>query len=104
MTSACSTVEPVAPALSVASYCPPETTIASPQTFRNKVALKRGETPFQTVKRFRMAEKKKNDDGARLMATYAKCRASTDEAIAKHNEELAERNKKASEGSILGGF
>jgi hypothetical protein len=88
----------------VAAYCPPETAIASPQTFRTKTTLRQGERPFQTVKRFRLAEKKKNDDGARLMETYAKCRATTDEAIAKHNAELEKQRKNATSGILAGGI
>ncbi len=88
MISGCSTVEPVVPALNLSAHCPPETAIASPKTFQSKVTLRQGETPFQTVKRFRMAEKKKNDDGRRLMEVYAKCRTGTDQAVADYNASL----------------
>lgn len=88
----------------MAAYCPPETVIASPQTFKTKTTLRQGERPFQTVKRFRLAEQKKNDDGARLMATYAKCRATTDEAIAKQNVELEKQRKRATSDILAGGI
>jgi hypothetical protein len=63
------------PAISFADYCPPPQTFADPRTFRTVTKVKKGETAFQTVKRFRLAEAKKNAAAQRLYNGMRSCRS-----------------------------
>lgn len=102
MISGCSTAEIPVAAINVSQFCPPASTIASSGTFRTQTSIKKGETAFQTVKRFRLAEQKKNADGARMLRAYEACRKGTGDAVAKREEE-EERRRKNANGGILGG-
>lgn len=95
----------VPPAIDTAAFCPPESAIASPRTFRDHTTVNKGETAFQTVKRFRLAEQKKNADGKRLYKTYAECRAGLEQAMEEMRRkqmEQVEQQKQAREKSLLG--
>lgn len=87
----------------MSQYCPPPTTIASPRTFKTQTKLKQGETAFQTVKRFRMAEAAKNAEGLRMMRAYEACRKNTDEALAKRYAEEQKR-REAAKNVLSGGI
>lgn len=79
MTSSCSTM-PKLPATGpvaepkVAAVCPPPGVFANPQVFRTETKVKKGETVFQTLKRFRLAEAEKNAHGDRLWRGMQSCR------------------------------
>lgn len=60
--------------LPAASLCPPPSTYASYNTFLAETRIREGETAFQTVKRFRLAEKEKNAAGRRLWSGMKACR------------------------------
>jgi hypothetical protein len=77
----------------VTEFCPPETSIASPKTFKSVTTIRQNETPYQTARRFRLAEQKKNADGQRMWESYARCRASSSEAFAKREAEEKARRK-----------
>lgn len=94
--------EPVA-AISVAQYCPPPSTIASPSSFRSETRVKQGEKAFQTVKRFRLSEKGKNAELRRLYQAYEACRKNTDEALAKRYAE-EEKRRQAASNVLTGGL
>lgn len=70
-------VEPkkLPPTVSFSDYCPPPQTFASWHDFTQKTQVKKGETAFQTVKRFRIAEKERNDAAQRLWTGMKACRA-----------------------------
>ncbi len=80
-TSGCSTLgvdaEKVKP-LPASSLCPHPSAYASYNTFLSETRIKEGETAFQTVKRFRVAEKEKNSAGRRLWAGMKACRLPID--------------------------
>lgn len=76
--SGCSTLgidpPPVEP-VKIAAVCPHPATFASYKTFTYKTEVRTGESAFQTVKRFRLAEKEKNDAGKRLWRGMKQCRS-----------------------------
>lgn len=56
------------------SICPHPSVFASYTTFQSETRIREGETAFQTVKRFRLAEKEKNAAGRRLWSGIKACR------------------------------
>jgi hypothetical protein len=64
--------------VNVSHLCPPETSILAPQAHREVTRIRDGENAFQTVKRFRLAEQKKNSDLRRLYQAYEACRKAVD--------------------------
>lgn len=73
MMHGCSTPQPSEP-ISAAALCPHPSVYASYATFNRTTEVKSGETAFQTVKRFRIAEKEKNASGRRLWNGLKSCR------------------------------
>lgn len=78
MISGCSTLgidgsrlEPV----KVAAVCPHPSVFANYATFTNATQVRQGESAFQTVQRFRLAEAEKNRAGRRLWQGMKQCRA-----------------------------
>lgn len=61
--------------ISFADYCPPPQTFANWNVLKEETKVKKGETAFQTVKRFRLAEKEKNAAAQRLWTGMKSCRA-----------------------------
>jgi hypothetical protein len=59
----------------VAAVCPQPGVFADPRVFRSTTKIQKGETAFQTVKRFRLAEAQKNAHGDRLWRGMQACRA-----------------------------
>lgn len=58
----------------LAQACPSPQIFASWSTFTSETKVVPGETPFETVKRFRLAEKAKNSAGQRLWRGLKQCR------------------------------
>ncbi len=78
MTSGCSTLpspSDVNPQKKAALLCPHPSVYANWATFTGKTEVKQGETAFQTVKRFRVAEQRKNAEAQRLWEGMKACRA-----------------------------
>ena len=70
---ACSMSSPP-PSVSQEHYCVPPASVTSLGVFKAMTAVQIGETPFATVKRFRLEEAKKNAAGKRLYWAYQQCR------------------------------
>lgn len=79
MISGCSTVgvqaPKVPPSVSFSDYCPPPQTFADWNTFTKETKVAKGETAFQTVKNFKLAEKEKNTSAQRLWTGMKACRS-----------------------------
>lgn len=62
------------PSVSFSDYCPPPQTFASWNTFTAETKVAKGENAFQTVKKFKLAEKEKNASAQRLWTGMKACR------------------------------
>ncbi len=87
------------PPVDVSHLCPPEASILSPSAHREVTRIRDNETAFQTVKRFRLAEQKKNADLRRLYQAYEACRKANDVRKDARDEE----RKKAVDNALIGG-
>jgi hypothetical protein len=63
------------PPVSFSAYCPPADAFADYDTFVTRTVVKEGDTAFQTVKKFRLAEAEKNGAGRRLYNGFEQCRS-----------------------------
>ena len=73
--SACSTVSPQPSDVDIAQYCPADSVIVASRVYKSTIQIKQGETAFQTVKQFRLAEAEKNAAMRRLLTAYRRCRS-----------------------------
>ena len=63
------------PPVSFSAYCPPPEAFADYDDFVWKTQVKTGDTAFQTVARFKLAEAEKNAAGRNLWNGFKNCRA-----------------------------
>lgn len=77
--SGCSTVPGLSaadiPKVDMKDLCPPPQAFASWHDFTQRTQVKKGESAFTTVQRYRLAEAKKNLAGQRLWSGLKQCRA-----------------------------
>lgn len=75
--SGCSTLpspKDLPPAIKTGDICPPPQAFASWNDFTSQTKAMKGETAFQTAKRFRLAEERKNAAAQRLWMGLKRCR------------------------------
>lgn len=86
------------PSVSFQDYCPPPQTFADWNTFKAETKVVKGESPFATVKRFRLAEREKNASAQRLWTGMKACRSKKVEI------EVTAKKKEAVSDILAGGL